>query len=81
MTSTSPLFELLRCPVTMQRLQEAPQSLVMFLEDERLAGRLMDDSGNVVVESVEKGFIREDGLAFYPIRNGIPNMVQAILVR
>jgi len=77
---SSKLLELLRCPATKQRLQQAPQSLVMFLEDERLAGRLFDESGNLVLEPVEDGLLREDGLAFYPIRNGIPILLHFIAV-
>ena len=72
---TSTLLELLRCPVTRQRLRPAPASLIALLEAERLAGRLLDDSGNPVHESIGSGLLREDGLAFYPIRNGIPVMV------
>lgn len=77
----SKLLELLRCPLSMQRLHEAPPSLVMFLEDERLAGRLIDDSGNPILEPIESGLLREDGLAFYPIRNGIPVMLHSYPVR
>ena len=76
----SHLIELLRCPVTRQRLRPASAELVAFLESERLAGRLLDDSGNPVRESIESGLLREDGLAFYPIRNGIPVMVECVPV-
>ena len=77
---TSPLLELLRCPGTRQPVRPAPAELVLFLETERLAGRLIDDSGNPVREPIESGLLREDGLAFFPIRNGIPVMVECVPV-
>ena len=74
------LLESLRCPLTMQRLRPAPESLVAFLEKERVAGRLCDQSGTPVREIIEGGLLREDGLAFYPVRNGIPVMLECIPV-
>jgi uncharacterized protein YbaR (Trm112 family) len=74
------LLELLRCPSTRQPLRRAPDKLVWFLESERVAGRLMNDEGNPVEESFESGLVREDGLAFYPIRNGIPVMLECVPV-
>ena len=78
--SGSRLYELLRCPATMQRLRPAPESLVRFLENERAAGRLLDDSGKPVAGPIESGLLREDGLRFYPVRDGIPSMLESVPV-
>ena len=74
------LLEMLRCPLTKQRLKPAPESLAAFLENERGAARLRDQSGKKVTEPIQAGLVREDGLAFYPIRNGIPIMLECIPV-
>jgi len=76
--SESILLDLLRCPVSKQRLQPAPDKLVAFLESERIAGRLQDDSGRPVLEPIEVGLVCQDGLAFYPIRRGIPVMLERV---
>ena len=75
------LLELLRCPLTKQPLRPAPVRLVELLESARIAGRLIDDSGKLVAEPLEEGLLREDGLAFYPVRQGIPVMVERIPVQ
>jgi len=75
------VLELLRCPRTRQRLQLAPNPLIAVLEKERVANRLLDDAGNPVLESFESGLIRVDGLAFYPVRQGIPVMTECIPVQ
>jgi len=74
------LLETLRCPLTGQRLKPAPEPLVLLLETERCAGRLRDQSGNAVNGKILDGLIREDHLAFYPIRDGIPVMLECIPV-
>jgi len=81
MMPDSALLEILRCPSTGQTLSRAPDKLVWHLESERVAGRLMDDAGNPVVESFDRGLIREDGLAFYPVRRGIPVMTECVPVK
>jgi len=72
------LLETLRCPLTKQRLKPAPESLVAFLENERVAGRLRDQAGHPVIQTIHAGLLREDGQAFYPVRNDIPVMLECI---
>lgn len=74
------LLETLRCPLTKQRLKPAPESLVAFLENKRAAALLPDISGKMITESIQAGLLREDGLTFYPVRNGIPIMLECIPV-
>ena len=69
------LLEILRCPVTGQRLKPAPPEIISRLASERNAGRLRDHAGNPISEPVEHGLLREDGKVFYPIRDGIPVML------
>ena len=74
------LLEMLRCPDSGQTLRPAPRELVAFLEAERIAGRLKDVSGQPVTAGIEEGLERADGLVFYPIRQGIPVMLECIAV-
>jgi uncharacterized protein len=69
------LVEILRCPETKQRVSIAPPDIVTRLEHLRQLGQLRERSGNLASDPVEAGLIREDGLLFFPIRNGIPVML------
>ena len=69
------LLEILRCPVTGQRLRPAPTELISRLASECSAARLRDHAGNPVTAPIECGLVREDGKVFYPIRGGIPVML------
>jgi uncharacterized protein YbaR (Trm112 family) len=57
------LLELLRCPVTMQRVRPAPAELLARLR------RARPD------EPFEEALERADGAVVYPVRDGIPIML------
>ena len=61
------LTELLRCPLTGQRLQIADPKEVA-----PIAGK--------VTEDIEGFLIREDGQAAYPVKNGIPSLLPESLI-
>ena len=54
------LLNLLRCPVTRQRLRVAPAEVLATVNSKLPQGGLAE------------GLMREDGRAVYPIREGIP---------
>ncbi len=55
------LLELLRCPATRQRLVRANTHQLTRLKADPRAAEPFDDA-----------LVREDGLAAYPVRGGIP---------
>lgn len=70
------LIEVLCCPVT-----KVP---VVLLEGEKLAklnaliqeGRVKDKGGEAVKEPLEEALTTEDGKTIYPVRTGIPVMLE-----
>lgn len=66
------LLELLRCPETRQTLALAPDAVLVTLDGERAAGRLVNRAGKLVTEPVMEGLLRADGTVFYPMSAGIP---------
>jgi uncharacterized protein len=78
----SEFTELLRCPETRQKLSVAPPELLQWMSAGQAAGKLFYKSGKPVVDSVAAGLVREDGMLFYPVIDGIPVMLadEAILV-
>jgi uncharacterized protein len=67
----NPLFELLRCPETGQRLSPADEGLVRRLLKELNAGTLRNRAGEIP-EAFESALVTLDGARIYPIRSGIP---------
>ena len=69
------ILELLRCPVTHQRLSLASAEVVAALEALRRAGSLAaptDAPQWNPAEPFEAVLVREDGLIGYPVQGGIP---------
>ena len=66
------LLGLLRCPETRQTLARAPDGVLVALDGERAAGRLVNRAGKLVTEPVTEGLLRADGMVFYPMSAGIP---------
>jgi|TARA_B110000305_G_C19299623_1_gene568484 uncharacterized protein YbaR (Trm112 family) len=63
MTFSEETLELLRCPVTMQRLSVA--------SDDQTKAAFSND------ESVEGALVCEDGSRLYPIRDGLPVLIES----
>lgn len=69
------LLELLRCPLTGQRLTLAAPELLAKLEAQRKAGTLTLRAAQPQwnpAEPLEAVLVREDGKMGYPVQNGIP---------
>lgn len=64
-------MEILRCPISMQSLKNAPVSTVNALQEAQRAGTLRNRDG-AVCEPFEDGLMSSDGAHFFPIRSGIP---------
>jgi len=72
---TMDLLDILRCPETGQTLRLAPPELIKKLEAAREAGGIVNRAGGRIAEPLAAGLVREDGLVFYPVREGIPVML------
>ncbi len=66
--------DLLRCPVSGQTLDAAPENVVRALQERQRAGALRTRAGETV-EPFEDGLLTADGAWFFPIRSGIPVML------
>jgi uncharacterized protein YbaR (Trm112 family) len=69
------LLEILRCPETHQKLVAADAALIARLNERIKRGELKNRAGKAVGESMEGGYVREDGKILYPIRGKIPVML------
>lgn len=63
------MLELLRCPVTKQPLNAAPERLAESLRKRRETLRNRDGE---IPEPFESGLVTVDGAWFYPVRQTIP---------
>lgn len=70
------LLTLLVCPATRQPLVEGDAELLARLNAEVAAGRLENAGGTAVTEPLEVVLVREDGRVGYPVRNGIPVLLE-----
>jgi uncharacterized protein len=68
-------IEILACPVTHQSLQMADAATIARINGAIEAGKLQDQLGRPVKQSLAEGLIREDGKVLYPVREGIPVML------
>jgi len=66
------ILDILRCPESGQTLRLAPPELIRNLEGRRAAGGIRDRAGKQIGEPFAAGLLREDGLVFYRVRDGIP---------
>lgn len=71
------VLALLCCPQTRQPLGVASPEIVARLEALRVAGNLRDQAGNLCAEPIVGGLVRADGQRFFPIRGGIPVLLDS----
>ena len=71
------VMALLCCPQTRQPLAVASREVIARLEALRMAGELRDQSGNPCAEPIVAGLVRADGQRFFPIRGGIPVLLDS----
>jgi uncharacterized protein YbaR (Trm112 family) len=69
---TNELINLLCCPKTRQRVEEARPALLQKLNDQIRAGLLKNFGGRVVTETLEGALVTSDGKHLYPVRQSIP---------
>lgn len=70
-----PIWEFLRCPVSKQRLQKAGENTLQEIEAKRSAGTLFRKNGQQVKAKIEAGLVTSDHETFYPIVEGIPQLL------
>ena len=66
------ILDILRCPESGQTLRLAPPELLRKLEGRRAADGVRDRAGKQIGEPFTAGLVREDGLVFYRVLEGIP---------
>lgn len=70
------LLAVLACPVTHQPLREATGAELAAWNDCIEAGTLVTVDGRPVEEPLEGALVREDGQVAYPVRDGIPVLLE-----
>ena len=71
------LVEILVCPENRTPVHRADQDLIDRLNERIRAGELKTREGELVLDLLEEGLIREDGRVLYPVREGIPIMLMS----
>ena len=69
------LIEILRCPEDHTPVHRADGDLLESLNEQIRAGELRTREGDLVLDLLEEGLIREDNCVLYPVREGIPIML------
>lgn len=69
------LVEILACPEDKTPVHLADAGLLEGLNAKIRAGELYTREGELVLDLLEEGLIREDGTVLYPVREGIPIML------
>ncbi len=69
------ILPLLRCPANGALLTLAPGELLDTLNRLAAAGTLRIVGGGLMIEPLDAGLLRTDGVRLYPIVRGIPRLV------
>lgn len=69
------LLDILACPETKTPLTRADAALLVQLNQLISKGQLRNRDGEIVVDPLEEGLVREDGTLLYPVREDIPIML------
>lgn len=69
------LVEILACPEDKSPVHLADQGLIESLNAKISRGELKTREGELVLDLLEEGLVREDGKVLYPVREGIPIML------
>ncbi|MCB0317997.1 MAG: hypothetical protein KDD56_04515 [Bdellovibrionales bacterium] len=69
------LLGILVCPETHQPVTLAEEPIVSKINQEIDSGTLKNRAGELIVEKIDAGLIRQDKTILFPIRSGIPVMM------
>ena len=69
------LLEILRCPISGEKLHAADGELVLRLRKQRETGELFSHKGIPLEEPFEGGLVNESRTYFYRIADGIPTLL------
>jgi len=69
------LLDILVCPETRTSLRMADDDLLRALNRAVAEGAVRNRRGDLLIDPVTAGLVREDGAVLYPIRDGIPIML------
>jgi uncharacterized protein YbaR (Trm112 family) len=69
------LLEIVRCPITLEPLQPAPQELIDALRASQLAGTLFNRLGMLVTAEILSGFVNASESWFYTSAANIPSLL------
>lgn len=70
------LLAVLACPVTHLPLREATEAEIAAWNECVEAGSLRTVDGRPIEEPLEGALVREDGAVAYPVRDGIPVLLE-----
>lgn len=68
-------IDILRCPISGQRLTQADDSVLEEIESKRLSGKLFRKSGQRVEKAIQQALVTEDQNTIYPVLEGIPQLL------
>ena len=69
------ILDLIRCPITLQKLELAPVDLVERLRTLLHDGKLVNRLGANVTDDFQSGLLIESKSWFYPVVDDIPTLV------
>ena len=69
------LLDLIRCPITLERLDVAPVELTERLRGELRAGKLANRIGASLTGDFQSGLVNASGTWYYPVTDDIPVLV------
>ena len=69
------LVEILACPEDKTPVHLAEKALIEELNAKISRGELKTRQGELVLDLLEEGLVREDSKVLYPVREGIPIML------
>ncbi len=69
------LLDLIRCPITLEKLDLAPVELTERLQSSLRAGQLTNRMGAMVAAEFQSGLVNVSGTWYYPVMDDIPVLV------
>jgi uncharacterized protein YbaR (Trm112 family) len=69
------VLDLIRCPITLEKLEIAPVELVERLRISVRDGKLTNRLGTNVTDDFQSGLLNESKSWFYPVADDIPTLV------